>query len=269
MQIRGARHKETHIQLRVQKRIKLHICLFLSFIFASLVTVTWDVAVYLDRLQNERANTVMHRNSAGCKLLYILTRYVSTANFFWMFCEGFYLHRLIVHAFSPPKTLIPYYLIGWVGAWIPSLIYSVVRATKQEYDSRKALKATFVLVPLFGLQQFLVIYRPPPGTTLSFTYEILQKVIQNTQGATVALIFCFFNGEVYTYMRNCIGSHINIGSSSKHHNRKNSMSSATQITSYTSSARRNTKCHNNSDKSYTPLSAISTTQELTIPTNGH
>ncbi|XP_052792399.1 calcitonin gene-related peptide type 1 receptor-like [Mya arenaria] len=306
-------------QLRVQKRIKLHICLFLSFIFASLVTVTWDVAVYMDRLQNERINTVMHRNSAGCKLLYILTRYVSTANFFWMFCEGFYLHRLIVHAFSPSKTLVPYYLFGWVGAWIPSLIYSIVRATKQEYNSscwvhnigpyewllytpnllciaanvlflanilkilcfklqmhpnepsnyRKALKATFVLVPLFGLQQFLVIYRPPPGTSLSFTYEILQKVIQNTQGATVALIFCFFNGEVYTYMRNCIGSHIYIGTSSKHHNRKNSMSSATQVTSYTTSARRNTKFNDNSDKSYMPLSASSTTQELTTPTNGH
>ncbi|WAQ94302.1 CALRL-like protein [Mya arenaria] len=280
---------------------------------AAEVTVTWDVAVYLDRLQNERTNTVMHRNSAGCKLLYILTRYVSTANFFWMFCEGLYLHRLIVHAFSPPTTLIPYYVFGWVGAWIPSLIYSIVRATKQEYNSscwvhnigtyewllytpnllciganvlflanilnilcsklqvhpnepknyRKALKATFVLVPLFGLQQFLVIYRPPPGTTLSFTYEILQK------GATVALIFCFFNGEVYAYMRNCIGSHINIGTSSKHHNRDNSMSSATQVTSYAYVARRNTKCKDNSGKSYMPLTTSSTTKELTSPTHGH
>ncbi|XP_052792338.1 calcitonin gene-related peptide type 1 receptor-like [Mya arenaria] len=246
-------------QLRVQKRIKLHLCLFLSFIFSSVITVTWDGAVYLDRLQNERTSTVMHRNSASCKLLYVLTRYVSTANFFWMFSEGLYLNRLIVHAFSPPKTLIPYYVFGWVGAWIPSLVYSIVRATKQEYNSscwvhnigpyewllytpnllciganvlflanilkilcsklqihpnepsnyRKALKATFVLVPLFGLQQFLVIYRPQPGTTMSFAYEILQKVIQNTQGATVALIFCFFNGEVYTHLTKCISSHIN------------------------------------------------------------
>ncbi|WAQ94299.1 CALRL-like protein [Mya arenaria] len=306
-------------QLRVQKRIKLHLCLFLSFIFASVVTITWDVAVYLDRLQNERTNTVMHQNSAGCKLLYILTRYVSTANFFWMFAEGLYLHRLIVHAFSPPRTLLPYYLFGWVGAWIPSLIYSIIRATKQEYNSscwvhnigpyewllytpnliciganvlflanilkilcsklqthqnepknyRKALKATFVLVPLFGLQQFLVIYRPLPGTTLSFTYEILQKVVQNTQGATVAFIFCFFNDEVNTYMRNCIGSYISIGTSSKNHNRKSSMSSSTQITSYTSSAIQNTKCNDNTGKSYIPLSASSTTQELTTPTNGH
>ncbi|WAQ94301.1 CALRL-like protein [Mya arenaria] len=205
-------------QLRLQKRIKLHICLFISFIFASLVTVTWDVAVYLDRLQNERENTA--------NVLFL-------ANILKILCS-----KLQMHPNEPSNY-------------------------------RKALKATFVLVPLFGIQQFLVIYRPLPGTTLSFTYEILQKVIQNTQGATVAFIFCFFNGEVYTYMRNCIGSHINIGTSSKHHNRDNSMSSATQVTSYTSSARRNTKCKDNFDKSYMPLSTSSTTQELTTPTNGH
>ncbi|WAQ94297.1 CALRL-like protein [Mya arenaria] len=298
-------------QLRVQKRIKLHLCLFLSFIFSSVITVTWDGAVYLDRLQNERTST------ASCKLLYVLTRYVSTANFFWMFSEGLYLNRLIVHAFSPPKTLIPYYVFGWVGAWIPSLVYSIVRATKQEYNSscwvhnigpyewllytpnllcigtvttanvlflanilkilcsklqihpnepsnyRKALKATFVLVPLFGLQQFLVIYRPQPGTTMSFAYEILQK------GATVALIFCFFNGEVYTHLTKCISSHINRGTSSKHRHCKNSMFSATQITSYTSAARRSTKCDEHSNKSYMPLSVSSTTQEFTTPINGH
>ena len=49
----------------------------------------------------------------GCKLLYVLLRYTQTANYFWMFCEGFYLHRLIVHAFEVPKNLIWYYLIGF------------------------------------------------------------------------------------------------------------------------------------------------------------
>ena len=46
---------------------------------------------------------------------------------------------------------------------------------------RKALKATFVLIPLFGLQQFLVIYRPPAAAAISFAYEIFQSVIKNTQ----------------------------------------------------------------------------------------
>jgi len=50
-------------QLRSQNRIKLHVCLFSSFILESIVTVTWDLAVYLNRLQNERENTVMYSNS--------------------------------------------------------------------------------------------------------------------------------------------------------------------------------------------------------------
>ncbi|XP_041366713.1 calcitonin gene-related peptide type 1 receptor-like [Gigantopelta aegis] len=63
---------------------------------------------------------------------------------------------------------------------------------------RRALKATFILVPLFGIQLVLVIYRPPQDWTGSFGYEILVKVVSNTQGAIVALIFCFLNGEVHS-----------------------------------------------------------------------
>ncbi|KAL5007026.1 hypothetical protein ScPMuIL_015832, partial [Solemya velum] len=46
---------------------------------------------------------------------------------------------------------------------------------------RRALKATLFLVPLFGIHSFVVIYRPPldvPGTR---TYEVLAKIIQDSQ----------------------------------------------------------------------------------------
>ena len=49
----------------------------------------------------------------GCKLLYVLTRYSRSSNYLWMFFEGFYLHRLIANAFEPPKSLAPFYIIGW------------------------------------------------------------------------------------------------------------------------------------------------------------
>lgn len=39
-----------------------------------------------------------------------------------MFCEGFYLHRLIVRAFEIPKSLIIYYFIG-IGEFSKSQIY--------------------------------------------------------------------------------------------------------------------------------------------------
>lgn len=307
-------------QLRTQNRIKLHICLFLSFILSSVVTMMWDILVYKDRLQNEIRDTIMYQNSGGCKFLYILTRYSSTTKFFWMSCEGFYLHRLIVHAFAIPKSLIPYYVFGWIVSWIPSTVYSIIRLTNAVYDNncwvhnmgyyewqlyapnllclaanliflgnilrillmklqahpnepsnyRKALKATFVLIPLFGLQQFVVIYRPQTGTRLDFVYEIIQSVIIHTQGAIVALIFCFLNGEVHTYLRNCLGRHIKRGSSTNF-NRKSSMSSATQFTSV-ASARRATKQFENSDTGYIPLSTSSTTNDVsnaTTPSNGH
>jgi len=48
-----------------------------------------------------------------CRILYTFNRYARTSNYFWMFCEGFYLHRLILHAFHVPKTLTWYYIIGW------------------------------------------------------------------------------------------------------------------------------------------------------------
>ncbi|CAL1533695.1 unnamed protein product [Lymnaea stagnalis] len=46
---------------------------------------------------------------------------------------------------------------------------------------RRALKATLVLVPLFGLQLVLVIYRPQEDSRLLFLYEIVAKIISNSQ----------------------------------------------------------------------------------------
>ncbi|XP_076461694.1 calcitonin gene-related peptide type 1 receptor-like [Babylonia areolata] len=62
---------------------------------------------------------------------------------------------------------------------------------------RRALKATFLLVPLFGLQLFLVSFNHWP----SLTYEICVKVLSNSQGAVVAIIFCFSNSEVHCQLR--------------------------------------------------------------------
>ena len=39
-----------------------------------------------------------------------------------MFCEGYYLHRLISKAFEPPKSLLAVYFIGW-GKWPKLSVY--------------------------------------------------------------------------------------------------------------------------------------------------
>ena len=61
---------------------------------------------------------------------------------------------------------------------------------------RRGLKAVFMLIPLFGLQLFLTIYRPPMGAPGERGYELFQLIVGSSQGVFVSLIFCFFNGEV-------------------------------------------------------------------------
>ena len=44
----------------------------------------------------------------------MLAQYLTTCNFFWMFCEGLYLHTVVVVAFvSGNKLLIACCVIGW------------------------------------------------------------------------------------------------------------------------------------------------------------
>ncbi|KAL3831825.1 hypothetical protein ACJMK2_023527 [Sinanodonta woodiana] len=298
-------------QLFVQKRIRLHLSLFLSLLMSGVVDILWDFIVYKDRLDNEKELTIMHENSVGCRLLYSLTRYFGTANVMWMFCEGYYLHRLIVHAFEAPGSLWPYYLSGWALSSVPVAVYAAVRSSNELYNVdcwvynaehlewiiyvpkllciganlvflvnilrilltqiqshpnepsnyRKAMKATFLLVPLFGLQQFVVIYRPDEKSA-EFVYEIIASILQNTKGAVVALIFCFFNGEVLGHLKEALRK---IPSS-------HSLRSSGKGSIYSQKQERQEKEANELTPMYIPMSPSATTKEdqcLTPLTNGH
>ncbi len=48
-----------------------------------------------------------------CRVLSLLKLYLTSTNYVWMFCEGYYLHRLISNAFEPPKNLVVLYACGW------------------------------------------------------------------------------------------------------------------------------------------------------------
>ncbi|KAJ9582406.1 hypothetical protein L9F63_003259, partial [Diploptera punctata] len=61
---------------------------------------------------------------------------------------------------------------------------------------RKAVRATVVLVPLFGLHYAITVYRPETGTCQwPELYVYLDILLDGLQGAIVALIFCYINGE--------------------------------------------------------------------------
>jgi hypothetical protein len=66
---------------------------------------------------------------------------------------------------------------------------------------RKAVKATLVLVPLFGLHFGITIYRPQSGICQwQELYVYLDILLDGLQGAVVALIFCYINGEVSLFL---------------------------------------------------------------------
>ncbi|PVD30010.1 hypothetical protein C0Q70_09271 [Pomacea canaliculata] len=52
-----------------------------------------------------------------------------------MFCEGLFLHTIIVHAFSKEKKLLRIcYGVGWAVPVVPTIIYACIRAVDQELD---------------------------------------------------------------------------------------------------------------------------------------
>lgn len=51
-------------------------------------------------------------------MLTVLNQYTSTSNYFWMLCEGIYLHTLIIVAvFVGEQQLFWYYVLGWGEAF--------------------------------------------------------------------------------------------------------------------------------------------------------
>uniref|UniRef100_A0A3Q3IFU0 Calcitonin gene-related peptide type 1 receptor n=1 Tax=Monopterus albus TaxID=43700 RepID=A0A3Q3IFU0_MONAL len=101
------------------QRITLHKNLFLSFVLNSIITVVWLTTVV-------QKQGHMYNDSASCKLLMFLHLYLLSCNYFWMLCEGIYLHTLIVVAvFAEKQHLMWYYLLGWGFPLVPAVIHSI------------------------------------------------------------------------------------------------------------------------------------------------
>ena len=61
---------------------------------------------------------------------------------------------------------------------------------------RKASRAIVVLFPLLGLTYVLMLVEPPPGHSLYAFVKYGNATLSSLQGLLIALIYCFFNGEV-------------------------------------------------------------------------
>uniref|UniRef100_UPI00358FCEE7 calcitonin gene-related peptide type 1 receptor-like isoform X2 n=1 Tax=Myxine glutinosa TaxID=7769 RepID=UPI00358FCEE7 len=104
------------------QRVTLHKNLFCSYVLhSSITTITLTAVANNQHLRN--------RDPVSCKVLQFFHQYMMGCNYFWMLCEGIYLHTLIVIAvFAEKQHLLWYYLLGWVFPIIPALIHAAARS---------------------------------------------------------------------------------------------------------------------------------------------
>lgn len=104
------------------QRISLHKNMFLSFILNSIVTI---MHLSLTVADNE---VIGASNPISCKVIAALMQYTATSTYFWMLCEGIYLHTLIIVAvFVGEQQLFWYYILGWGFPVVPAVTYAVAR----------------------------------------------------------------------------------------------------------------------------------------------
>nr|KAF6493967.1 calcitonin receptor like receptor [Rousettus aegyptiacus] len=210
------------------QRITLHKNLFFSFVCNSVVMIINYTAVV-----NNQA--LVATNPVSCKMFQFIHVYLMGCNYFWMLCEGVYLHTLIVVAvFAEKQHLMWYYFLGWGFPVIPACIYAVARSlyfndncwirsdthvlyiihgpicaalllkvTHQAESNlyMKAVRATLILVPLLGIEFVLFPWRPEGRRIAEEVYDYIMHILMHYQGLLVSTIFCFFNGEVQAILR--------------------------------------------------------------------
>lgn len=103
------------------KRITIHKNLFTSFIVSNFCWILWYVQVVAGA-------HVIELNPIWCQVLHVVTQHFLVCNYLWMFCEGLYLHTLLVLAFVDEDKAIKWLvLIGWGFPLFPSVAYTVAR----------------------------------------------------------------------------------------------------------------------------------------------
>ncbi|GAB1605604.1 calcitonin receptor-like [Argonauta hians] len=87
-----------------------------------------------------------------------------------------------------------------------------LRDMSDNTQTRMAFRATMILIPLLGLQNLVIGFEPEEDSPIYRTYHIFSQFLISIQGSFVAILYCFWNGEViaavrrwYNQNRNVIG----------------------------------------------------------------
>ena len=118
-------------------RVVMHNNLCLSLLASSVFWLVWHFTVL-------GQHQVWAGNSVWCRLLHVLTTYLTISNYTWMLCEGAYLHCLLTIPFIEEEMLIKILRVfGWVSPSIFIIPYCVYRSY-HEVRLRPAVNKTIL-----------------------------------------------------------------------------------------------------------------------------
>ncbi|CAB0028441.1 unnamed protein product [Trichogramma brassicae] len=102
-------------------RITLHMNLFASFAMNNALWLIWYGSVVNTEL--------LFNNSIMCRILHVILHYFLLTNYAWMLCEGFYLHTILVSAFTSDRRLVKWLMaLGWSVPAVIIVIYTSLRS---------------------------------------------------------------------------------------------------------------------------------------------
>uniref|UniRef100_A0A3B4B7C0 Calcitonin gene-related peptide type 1 receptor n=1 Tax=Periophthalmus magnuspinnatus TaxID=409849 RepID=A0A3B4B7C0_9GOBI len=170
------------------QRITLHKNLFFSFVLNSVITIIWLTAV----ANNQE---LVQRNPTSCKVSQFIHLYLFGCNYFWMLCEGIYLHTLIVVAvFAEKQHLLWYYLLGWGFPLIPASIHAIARSYyyndkwMSQSETSLVLLSQNIFVTFFVNLFFLLNIVRVLITKLKVTHQAESSLYMKAVRATLILV---------------------------------------------------------------------------------
>lgn len=165
-------------------RVQIHLNFFFSFLFTSISTILLNALVLDDHLYNYDKNLLKEKlvivvlvllntwphisfhfflirlvlllfSPTWCRVLYVLFKYGRLSNYFWMLCEGIYLHQLIVQPFHQQKVTVHFYLIGWITPLLVMIPFTLIHGSAEHNrncwtdNGSPYLEWLFLSLPIF------------------------------------------------------------------------------------------------------------------------